>query len=190
MGRPREPEHVKLFMGILYVSPDVLEAAVTILEDTYGEIDLRGRAREFVHTSYYDGEMGTPLFRCFLAFRDLVKPDELPLIKLFTNSLEDRFSRNEPAAGRLINLDPGYMGHGSVILATTKNYSHRVYLRSGIYAEPTYRVLGKRWVPYDWTYPDYKIRETQDFFHDLREIYLRQRKDFLRIRSPERYRHS
>ncbi|OGL48644.1 MAG: hypothetical protein A2161_04410, partial [Candidatus Schekmanbacteria bacterium RBG_13_48_7] len=156
MGTPRNPENVKLFIGILYSSEDILKSTQNILETKFGPIDSRDTPSDFIHTHYYKEEMGDEVKRCFISFERLILPDELPLIKLYTNSLEDQFRKNSGTEGRTINLDPGYMSHGTVILASTKNYSHRIYLNSGIYAELEYRILGKKWESLEWTYPDYR----------------------------------
>ena len=177
MGTPKNPEYVKLFIGILYSSEEILKSAEKILEKKFGLIDYRDTPTDFVHTHYYGNEMGDKIKRYFISFENLISPDELPSVKLYTNSLEDEFRKSGGSGGRSINLDPGYMSHGTVILASTKNYSHRIYLSSGIYAELEYRILGKKWVPLEWTYPDYRTENTMEFFMIVRSIYLKQRRN-------------
>ena len=172
--QPRPPDNVKLFIGVLYRSESVYQQAEIILERKFGVIDLRDVAREFLHTEYYEKEMGAPLYRCYIAFRELIHPGELSHIKLFTNMVEDRFRGEAGKGGRLINLDPGYVSHGSVVLATTKNYSHRIYIGQGIFGDVHMQYGNKTYRPQQWTYPDYKDKLNVSFFNTVRTRYLEQ----------------
>jgi hypothetical protein len=106
----------------------------------------------FDQTDYYDEELGTPITRRIVAFDALRPLDELADIKLWTNAVEGRFAVD---GRRRFNLDPGFITMQSLVLATGKNFSHRIYLRDGIWADLTLMWQRKRWVDFPWTFPDY-----------------------------------
>jgi hypothetical protein len=125
----------------------------------------------FDHTDYYEPEMGAPLFRRVMAFCNLIEQDSLADIKLFTNDLEKRLSRQ---GRRRVNIDPGYLLAERFVLATGKNYTHRVYLRAGIYADLTLIYHEGRFQALDWTYPDYAGEAVIDFLKSVRDRYIYQ----------------
>lgn len=110
--------------------------------------------------------------RKFLSFESLISPQRLAEIKSLTNELEVRFQRQESERG--INIDPGYVEAGKLVLATIKNQQHRIYLGKGIYGEVTLRFRKGRFEPWEWTYPDYRSAPYLKFFNRVREIYLEQ----------------
>jgi hypothetical protein len=119
--------------------------------------------------------MGAGLLRRFVCFHPLRSPAELSAVKLHTQTIEDRYrSLRGNFASRRINIDPGYVESGKVVLASTKNASHRVYLAGGIYAEAAllYHDGGFHGCPY--TYPDYVWPETLAFMRAARLAYLEQ----------------
>jgi hypothetical protein len=120
--------------------------------------------------------MGQPLFRTFVSFEKLFDPAELSVIKVYTNALEERYSRSE-SEKRVINIDPGYMNATAYILATSKNYSHRIYIGRGIFAQQELLFEKKRITTLDWTYPDYRSVDYQDILRKIRQIYLKQIRD-------------
>jgi hypothetical protein len=115
--------------------------------------------------------MGTDLKRQFVSFAELFDPAQLPYLKRLTNDLENAVRRDLalPETRRPVNLDPGYMALSKLVLATTKDYSHRIYLREGIYAECTLRYHAGRWEPWPWTYPDYADTRYHPFFTRVRD---------------------
>ncbi len=175
MGEPTKPKPVKLFTGLLTSTPEVLEEVEAELSARYGKIERRSPLIPFDYTDYYDEETGEGIKREFLAFEELVDPGRLPEIKLETNELEVCFSRElDIDLPRPVNIDPGYIGLSKLVLATTKNYSHRIYLRDGIFAEVTLRYRKGGFEPLPWTYPDYRSQDYIDFFEETRELYLDQ----------------
>ena len=117
--------------------------------------------------------MGRGLKRRFYSFSESIKPDRLVDIKLLTNEIEDRFSRSADFPSRRINLDPGYISPAKLVLASTKNYSHRIYLAKGIYAEVTLYFEKGTFHSFPWTYPDYKSKEYLEIFNKIRGGYLK-----------------
>lgn len=171
--RLSKPEPVKLFAALILARNTDLEMIKQELTGHFGRIDLQGPINPFDHTGYYIKEMGPDLQRCFLSFENPVSPDQLVEIKLLTNRLE--IIKGEIAGDgicRIVNIDPGILSLSNVILATTKNRAHRIYLSNGIYAEVTL-IYSKTngWQPLDWTYPDYRIPGTIEFFRSIREKY-------------------
>jgi hypothetical protein len=146
-----------------------LEWAAKALVMEYGEHCLKSEAFDFNQTTYYAESMGENLKKQLVAHDRLIDPASLPDVKRRTNELEDLYrEQNDHPEQRPLNLDPGYISEGKLILASTKNHSHRIYLRDGIYAEVTLHYHKKSWQPREWTYPDYKQAEFHAFFDDCR----------------------
>lgn len=176
MGKIKQPDPVKLFIGITFNSDVDVEKIYPLLEQEFGRIDKISPVIDFSSfTSYYEPEMGKSLQKVWVSFDQLIMPSELPQIKVKTNDLEVDCSGTDTQ--RDVNLDPGYIGQANLILATTKNYSHRIYLDKGIYGDVHYIYSQKKFQPQNWTYPDYKEPSVIEFFHELRELYLLQLKE-------------
>ena len=190
MGDISTPAPVKLIVGMLSSRREWLEQAVRRMQQRFGPVDLAGEATEFTFTHYYDRDMGTvevcnpdapgsgspsPLLRQFVAFERLISPEEIVDIKRFTNAVEDEFSsaaqRSPP---RPVNLDPGYVAEGKLVLASTKDFAHRVYLGGGIYAEVTLLYGQGRWIPQKYTFPDYAAGAYDAFLTAARQSLRRQ----------------
>ena len=168
MGSPSTPKKVKLIAGLLASEAGYLETSVAALVRRFGPVDFESGLMDFRSTSYYDEEFGSPLKRKFLSFALLVKPEAAAGIKLATNRIERRFSRH---GKRLVNIDPGYLELSKLVLLTTKDYSHRIYLSKGIYGEVTLYYKNNTFNPFEWTYPDYRTVAYIDIFKKIREIY-------------------
>jgi hypothetical protein len=139
----------------------------------YGSITLASEAFNFTETDYYTGTMGTGLKKQFFAFERLIDPAALAEIKLHTNQWEAEYAAlGRHAEPRPLNLDPGYITPAKLVLASTKDHAHRIYLREGIYAEITLAYRQRHWQSHDWTYPDYRRDDYQQFFTQCRESLL------------------
>jgi len=171
MGIARPPLPVKLIIGALTSEPELVSAAVAALKDGWGRADHTSERLPFEHTAYYEAEFGRGLERVFVAFRDLVDPGQLAAIKRTTNDLERRFTEG---SHRRINLDPGYISAAKLVLATTKNHGHRIYIGQGIYAEVTLTYHDKAFRTLPWTYPDYATDAYREIFESIRKRYLEQ----------------
>ncbi|ETX01141.1 DUF4416 family protein [Candidatus Entotheonella palauensis] len=171
MGRVRPPMQVIYFCALLR-APFIPDADVeTVLEAHFGPIILRSAAVPFVQTTYYEREMGSGLTRSYLGFASLRSMGDLAAAKHTTNELEAQWTVD---GRRRVNLDPGYLDHAKVVLVTTKDYSHRLYLGGGMYAEVTLQYRHKSYQPWEWTYPDYRQPVALEFFNQLREMYKMQ----------------
>lgn len=168
MGIEKEFNQVKLFSGIIYRSTQVYEETKKKLELLFSPVDLEVGPFNFDFTTYYNREMGTPLFRRFISFEKLISPEELPDIKILTDNIEMETAIN---GNRIINLDPGYLSEANVIIATTKNHYHRVPLSKGIYAHIEYVIKKKKIEPLEWTYPDFRTPQYIQFFERLNLLF-------------------
>ncbi len=172
MGKIHSVTPVNLILGMLSGEVILFEMVERGLEEKYGPIELKSPILPFTYTDYYEKEMGKDIKRQFLSFQRLIDPGALASIKIYTNTLEEEFQKEKATSGRPINLDPGYLAAGKLVLASTKDYCHRVYLGEGIYGEVTSRYTGGVFEPLPWTYPDYCSKEYMDFFKEIRALYM------------------
>lgn len=173
MGHVREVHKVKFLCGIIASNHEKLFKAEKHLEPMLGEIDLKSDLIDFKYTNYYESEMGTGLIRRFVSFSELKDPSELASMKLRTNSLEQQFAGK---TGRTVNLDPGYIAPSKLVLASAKDFSHRIYLGQGIYGEVTLNFRREGFKFFEWTYPDFQSEEYCAFFLKVREKLMEQTK--------------
>ena len=174
MAKSKKPLPVKLLIGAIFASEGILIRAEEKLRRKFGPLDFESPIMPFDCTKYYEKEMGPNLRRQFFSFQRLISPGELAAIKLYTNRIEKRLSRAKDKPSRTINLDPGYISASKLVLATCKNYSHRIYLDKGVFAEVTLHFRDGTFLPWPWTYPDYKSKGYIQSFNTIREIYLKQ----------------
>jgi hypothetical protein len=173
MSPPGEARPVKLFAGLLSPDPNLLIVIEDELAAVYGPIDDRSQIIPWNVSRYYEPEMGSNLLRRFVAFARPIAPDALPDIKLTAAEIE----RGHAAGGaRQINIDPGYIDVGKVVLASTKAAGHRIYLRSGIYAEMTLLYHSGGFQPLVYTYADFQWPATIAFLVEARRRHLQQTK--------------
>ncbi|HUU68763.1 MAG TPA: DUF4416 family protein [Planctomycetota bacterium] len=158
MGHIHPAEPAKLIVGMLSAFTNGFDAARDELIRHYGTVDIESDPIPFSFTSYYEQEVGPNLLRKFLAFERLIDPAILADVKLLTNRLEAELAPAIAAAvPRPINIDPGYITPAKLVLASTKDFSHRIYLRDGIYAEVTLHYeKGGTFRGWPWTFPDFK----------------------------------
>ena len=201
MGIITPPQKVKLIIGIISAYPELILPLESALVKKFGPIDHRAGPFPFNFTDYYEAEMGKGLNRWFGSFKKLIAPDNIARIKIWTNRLEEKFvhltpkylkvatipsltgsrqrdeGQGEPLSiSRPINLDPGYLTAAKLVLFSTKDYSHRIYLSGGIYAEVTLQYSRGQYQPLPWTYPDYQTPPYLEFFQHVRQNYLAQLK--------------
>ena len=172
-----DPNPVKLIIGILATNRRCLHAATDIVTSKFGQADLISEVWPFEKTDYYKDQTGPRILRQFVSIERLIDPGRLAKIKIKTNKLEQKLAKTLGIPlPRPVNLDPGFIEPSKLVLATTKNYSHRIYIGNKIYAEVTL-VFGKgQWQPLAHTYPDYKEQYYFDFFERVRARLLEQLK--------------
>lgn len=175
MGTITIPQPVKAIIGVLTPEPCLLPTVYGKLTDRLGPIDFASELMPFTSTGYYENEMGPGIQRQFISFKRLMDAGTLAEVKLFTNQVEQVFtSKKAEREARRVNLDVGYLCMAKLVLATTKDNAHRIYLRDGIYAEITLRFYRKTFQPWEWSYPDYRLPTYIAIFNQIRKIYRKQ----------------
>lgn len=172
-----EPNPVKLIVGILAANNQCLHAATEALTDKFGTADLTSEVWPFDKTDYYMEQTGPRILRQFISIERLIDPGKLATIKHQTNKMERKLAKAlRIPLPRPANLDPGVIEPSKLVLATTKNYSHRIYIGKKMFAEVTLIFDKGRWQPLDYTYPDYRQQCYFDFFEKVRVRLLEQLK--------------
>ena len=166
MSLPQTSGPAKLVISILMKEKNLLEPVILKLVSGFGPVDMISEWFPFDFTAYYEPEMGEPLFRRMLVFNTLIQQTALPEIKGFTNKLETDFSVNQQ---RSVNIDPGYLLLERFVLATGKNFTHRIYMDEGIYADLTLIFQKGDYQPLPWTYPDYAAENMLVFLRKVRD---------------------
>jgi hypothetical protein len=165
LGAYKIPANVKLIVGLLGSDLEILKRVREILTGKFGPEEEALPPIPFVWTQYYSDEVGDSPWRTFLSYENLIPREEVVEIKHYTNDLEQEFA---PEGLRRVNIDPGYLTLGQFFLATTKDQRHRVYIRDGIFVEPTLYFQDGLFHPFDWTYRDYRSAEYLAYFQSAR----------------------
>ena len=161
-------------MGFIFNDEEPLKKATSIVCKEFGPIDLHSRIIDFSYTDYYNKEFGENLKRKFISLRRLISPEDIYRAKLITNDIERKLSRS---GKRTVNIDPGYATLGKLVLLTTKDHCHRIYLKKGIYAEITLKFRDGTYQPRETAYPDYKSEIYIKIFNEIRSLYKKQIQD-------------
>ncbi|TWU01119.1 DUF4416 family protein [Stieleria varia] len=154
---------------------EVRQWAIERITDRWGQLVLISHDFPFTAGGFYDAQMGRDLRKVMVACRQPCQPDGLAEWKLETNAWEREFAEQSQHPGaqypesRPLNLDPGYVTQAKLVLATTKDRDHRLYLHDGIFAEVTLNYTAKQWVSHRWTYPDYRTDEMKAFAQQCRD---------------------
>ena len=177
MWELKEPKPVKLIVGILAANQECLQAAIEALTSEFGKTDLVSDVWPFTQTDYYNNETGEHILRQFVSIEPLIDLGTLAKIKHQTNKLEQKLAKRlNVGLPRPVNLDPGVIEPSKLILATTKNYSHRIYIGEKMYAEVTLIFDSGCWQSLPYTYPDYRQECYHNFFDKVRTQLLEQLK--------------
>jgi hypothetical protein len=175
MGEIRPPEKVLLIAAAASRYEEALLWGRLRAEELWGPLGLVSEPFPFEDTDYYRASMGPGLKKQFWAAERLVDPGRLPELKRAANAWEADYAalgiRPEP---RPLNVDPGYLTLAKLVLASTKDHAHRLYLGEGVYGEVTLNFRDRRWQPLPWTYPDYRRADYQAFLDQCRTL-LRQK---------------
>jgi len=173
MREIRNPLPVKLFIGMLTPEPALFDRCEELLCKEYGPVDCQSDIIPWSGSDFYQEEMGAGILRKFIFFERLIDPGALGAIKVHTCLIEKNLAlRTKDWVKRRINLDPRYVTEAKVVLATTKDYSHRLYIGNGIYAEVTLRYGNKdrSFSPFEYTYLDYRTDAYQTMFNRARDL--------------------
>lgn len=170
MAEACKPPAVKLICGMISGEVELFDAAIEAMAASFGPVEATGEVVDFDFTHYYDAEMGSPLYRRFVSFVGPHSPGALAGAKIRTNAIEAEFAAAGRGRGpaRPINLDVGYVEAAKLVLASMKNFSHRIYLRDGVHAEVTLMFRHKLWEPLPWTFPDFRSGRYDAFLTNVR----------------------
>jgi hypothetical protein len=169
MAKIKPPEPSLLFIGILYVDHEILLHSKKSIESDFGPVLFESPSLPWDYSSYYKEELGSPIFRQFVFFNNLIDPGSLADIKLTTMERENELILE---GKRRVNLDPGYLMLSRIVLASAKNYAHRIYLGKGIYGDVTLLYSEKEgtFKPHLFTYRDYQEKSCIDMFLNARKM--------------------
>ncbi|MGM0444020.1 MAG: DUF4416 family protein [Fibrobacterota bacterium] len=172
MAEAQKPSRARLFAAVMYTRTADYQHILSVLTATFGPVKARVEHIDFsAYTAYYDAEMGGAVRKSFLVFEKLIDRDMLADIKVQTNAQELATARE---GKRCVNIDPGYLTAAKFVLASAKDFTHRIYLRRGIFAEVTlqFHKNGVRF--FSWTYDDYRSSPVQDFLFRQRQELIRE----------------
>ena len=175
MWEINKPKPVKLIIGILAADKNSLQAGLESTIAQFGIEDILSPVWPFTQTEYYKDQTGDNILRQFVSFDKLIDPGRLSKIKLKTNDIEEKLAKKLALLfPRPVNLDPGMIEPAKLILASTKNFSHRIYIGDNIYAELTLSYCKGEWESYKYTFPDYKETRYHEFFSGVRDRLVEQ----------------
>ena len=165
MGTPCPPEHAKLFVAVLHTADFDPTPIMAHLQERFGLVEYTHGPVDFSWSDYYAAEMGASLKKFYACFCGTMEREALPGIKLWTNGLEAEHARK---GKRLVNIDPGYLARDKLVLATTKDFFHRLHLADGIYGEVTLHLRQGVYRHFSWTYPDFKEEKLHELLFKAR----------------------
>ncbi|MGZ5469790.1 MAG: DUF4416 family protein [Candidatus Aminicenantales bacterium] len=173
MAQPKEFAPVKLICGVIYKEDALYDEVRRRLEAEWGRVDSESAPFPFDLTDYYEAEMGPGLVRRFMSFETLIAPESLPERKIRAIEIEESLRQEPGALGRPVNIDPGYLTASALVMATAKDFAHRIPLGRGIFAHLEFLFTKTSVKALEWTYPDLRREPPQAYFRSVREIFLR-----------------
>ncbi len=174
MGKIILPPKVKLIAAVMATPEFPAAEVMNRLTAEWGAVDLELEWYDFSHSDYYADEFGGSLKKCFFSFESLTDIDSIANVKIRSNRIEDEYAKDNR---RAVNIDPGYIADAKLVMPTTKNLSHRIYIGGGLYADQQLIYHGKTFHPMPWTFADYKQPAVIDFFNRARRRYFEQLKE-------------
>ena len=170
MRELRRPAPAYFFVAMLGQENHLLSRAKDALTAFFGPVEYESDANPFFYTDYYEKELGKDLMRQFLFFSQTRDPYEIVKAKIFTMQIEGSMGRGE--GGRMVrqvNIDPGYLTQAKIVLASSKDFSHRIYLGRGVFAEVTLSFAEGSYRPHSYTFPEYSDEKNIALFNRMRE---------------------
>jgi len=191
-----KPVRAKLIAALMSTDECRIDEALSLLEPIFGFVERKSSVFPFIYSDYYRAEMGEGLLKTFCSFKKLIEPGQIVEVKLAAieceknllnapQSFQEKRDQTSPGRqstepqgplGRIVNIDPGYVNAAKLVLATTKDCSHRIYMSNGIYGDIELIYKCGSFSSLDWTYPDYRTSLAVDFFNEVRSSYLAQLK--------------
>jgi hypothetical protein len=169
MARIQKPPPGRLVVSIIYSSMDALADGVKALEKRFGRVQYETLEIPCSEADEYSEEMGTDLLRRFYSFDSSVPRDSLPSLKAACYKIEPKFSDTVDGYHfRTINIDPGILTPSALVMASHKEFNHRIYLRDGVWGEMALMYAHSKFCRLPWTNPDFCCDEAVDFFERVR----------------------
>ena len=157
MSHPKVPTQSLAFASFLYnrdylVAKEIKRLAQTLLEENLFSLSHH----YFPMKDYYSQEMGDikDLERIFYICSTPCSRELFVELKLKSYELELLYRHD---LNRAVNIDIGLIQPENLTLSTFKSYSHRTYIRDGVYSENVYLSKDGSYQPLPWTYPDYLL---------------------------------
>ena len=176
MGQLTSHYPVLLIAAVTSRYESAIQWSITQAAKQWGAVQLKSDVFDFTETGFYAKTMGLDLRKQLVAFQ-FTDPAALADFKIASNLWEEQYAASHPhPETRPLNIDPGYITEAKLVLATTKDRDHRIYLRDGIYAEVTLHYQQHKWTQSRWTYPDYQRDDFQSFFTECRDLVRRRNK--------------
>ena len=159
-----------LVIAFMYRDLEIYNLALKDAIENFNSIKIISEEYLFSHSAYYKEEMGKNLKKRFLVFKNLIERDYISEVKKITDKIEKKYLYSN--GNRKINIDPAILTLENFILTTNKNFTHRIYLKDGVFADLTLiynKKLGYTELP--WTYADYSSEETKLFLNSVRDLF-------------------
>jgi hypothetical protein len=171
MHREADTPLVMPVVSILLSAGEPAGAAREALERRFGPIAMESGTYPFDLSDYYSPEMGECLTRRWLCFSTLLDPSQLPSWKHDCTLLEAGFADGE--GRRKVNLDPGYLDNGKLVLASFKSAPDKLYIGSGVWAHTCLRYRFGAFEAPDHSFPDFRDGRFNGFLTDARKEFQR-----------------
>jgi hypothetical protein len=168
MSQRVEPAPVLRLCSCLTGNAELLPEVEAALVRVFGEIALRSDPFPFDTSEYYHDEMGDGLERRWFCFQALCGAELLADTRLVTDNIEDAFSTG---GKRRVNLDPGYLDFGKLVLASLKQAHDKIYLGRGVLAHTCLRYRAGDFVAPDHSFPDFQDGRFNSFMLRARKLY-------------------
>ena len=170
MSKALKQSKAVLIIAFMYGDFGIYESALKDVIENFNSIKIVSEEYLFSHSIYYKEEMGENLKKRFLVFENMIERDYLVEVKKITDEIEKKYL--DEKGNRKINIDPAILNLENFILATNKNFTHRIYLRDGVFADLTLIYKKKKgYTELDWTYADYSSEETKSFLNNVRDLF-------------------
>jgi hypothetical protein len=171
MARVQNPTQGRLIVSVIYNSIDGLADCLKQLEKQFGRVQSETLEIECSANRYHE-EMGQQLSRRFFSFEKLVDRETLPEIKATCHKIERGLGDQvDDFTFRTVNVDPGVLTPTNLTMASHREYSHRVYLGKGVFAEVTLIHARGRFTQLPWTNPDFCDEEAVRLFIEARATF-------------------
>lgn len=153
-----------LFQKVRHTEADLLQ----LWTEEYGPSEILRPAFNPL-MEYYSKEMAGELGRFLVITQNVYSRSELLKSKLLSLEWERKFAVQEK---RTVNVDTGFLSLENFLLATTKNYSHRIFIGDDIFADLTFEFKHGKFQALPWTYPDYQDPQKLSFLTQSRNRLL------------------